>query len=473
MRSGVRRWMGRLAGVAGPLAATGVGLLADFAGVAAASVYMVTVVVAAAAGGWWSGLVASGLSFLGLNFFFTEPRHTLSVGKVEDLVALFFFLAVTLIVGGLFARIVAERARAERREQESVLLNRFTASLLSGRSTRSVLQEIARTAVDRLSLSRCEIDLDGVERVTVHGPHPAATEEVVIPVEAGKVRFGTISILPGAGSALEEPDRRFLSALAAQVGVALERARLDSAARDARTDAEVSQVRAALFSSVTHDLRTPLASIKAGVTSLLDSWMQHDESQRSELLQTMLEETDRLNRLVGNLLNLARARSGGLSLEKELTPFEDIIEGVLTRMRAPLSAFEVRTMIRPDLPAIWVDPMQMDQALTNILENALGHSAPGGEIVVAVAPWEGGIQVRISDRGRGVSPEERDRVFEPFYRGQGDRSRAGTGLGLAIARAVIVAHGGRIRIEDTPGHGATVVIELPVGRPEASAAALG
>jgi two-component system sensor histidine kinase KdpD len=465
--------MGWLAALAGPVAATGVGLLGNFAGVAAASVYMVTVVAASAAGGLWSGLAASLLSFLGLNFFFTPPRHTLSVGKVEDLVALFFFLAVAVIVGGLFARIVAERARAERREQESVLLNRFTGALLSGRSTRNVLQEIARIAVDRLSLSRCDVDLDDVERVSVHGSPPSSSGTVVIPVEAGEVRFGTISIVPGAGSELEEADHRLLGALAAQVGVALERARLDAAAREARTDAEISQIRAALFSSVTHDLRTPLASIKAGVTSLLDSWAQHDEAQRGELLQTMLEETDRLNRLVGNLLNLARARSGGLPLEKDLTPFEDIIEGVLTRMRASLSAFAVRTMIRPDVPAIWVDTMQMDQALTNILENAMGHSPHSGEIVVSLAPWENGVQVRISDRGPGIAPEERDRVFEPFYRGPQDRTRAGTGLGLAIARAVIVAHGGRIRIEETPGHGATLVIELPVGRPEGGMEALG
>ncbi len=450
-------------GLAGPAAATGLGLVADFTGVAAASVYMVTVVGAAAAGGMWSGIAAAILSFLGLNFFFTPPRHTLSVGKIEDLVALFFFLAVAVIVGGLFARILAERARAERREQESLLLNRFTVALLSGRSLESVLQEFARVAVDRFSLSRCVIALDGLDPVTAEGPTPSEEHAVDIPVEAGERQFGTISIVPTAGWKLEEPDRRLLQAVAAQIGVAVERSRLDTVAREARTDAEISQIRAALFSSVTHDLRTPLASIKAGVTSLMDSWSEHDEGQRQELLQTMLEETDRLNRLVGNLLNLARARTGGLALEKELTPFEDIIEGVLTRMRGALAGFQLRTKIRPDLPAIWVDPLEMDQVLTNILENALRHSPPGGEITVAAAPWHGGVQLRISDRGPGIAAGDRDRVFDPFYRGRGDRSRAGTGLGLAIARAVVVAHGGRIRIEDTPGSGATVVIELPSG----------
>jgi two-component system sensor histidine kinase KdpD len=471
MRSGTRRFLRRIVGLAGPAAATGLGLAADFTGVAAASVYMVTVVGAAAAGGLWSGLAAAVLSFLGLNFFFTAPRETLSVRKVEDLVALFFFLVVAVIVGGLVARIVAERARAERREQESVLLNRFTAALLSERSMGSVVQEFARVAVDRFALSRCVVDLEGHQRVTAEGPEHSDEDPVDIAVEAGGVRFGTISIIPTRGSELEDPDHRLLVALAGQFGVALERSRLDAAARQARTDAEISQIRAALFSSVTHDLRTPLASIKAGVTSLMDSWARHDEEQRTELLQTMLEETDRLNRLVGNLLNLARARTGSLALEKELTPIEDIIEGVLTRMRGVLTGFRLRTMIRSELPAIWVDPMEMDQVLTNILENALRHSPPGGEIIVAAAPWEGGVQLRISDRGPGISAADRDRVFEAFYRGQGDRSRAGTGLGLAIAQAIVTAHGGRIRIEDTPGTGTTVVIELPVGRAEVPAEA--
>ncbi|HJP66552.1 MAG TPA: ATP-binding protein [Actinomycetota bacterium] len=463
-----RGLFGGLAAVAGPALATAIGLLGSLTGVAAASLCMVAVVGAAAYGGLWSGLAAALFSFLGLNFFFTHPRHTLSVGRLEDLIALLVFLAVAVIVGTLFARILAERERAERREQESVLLNRFTTALLSARSVRSVLEEFATMAVHRFELSRLVVDVDGVETVRSTGPVGPEGELLAIPVGAGDVAFGVISAVSSAERELDRADRGLLEALAAQIGVALERSRLDAVARQARTDAEMSQVRAALFSSVTHDLRTPLASIKASVTSLLDSWVQHDESQRTELLETMLEETDRLNRLVGNLLNLARARAGGLILEKELTPFEDIIESVLTRMRRALSAFQLRTLIRTDLPAIWVDPIEMDQAVTNILENAMHHSPPGDEITVSAAPWGGGVQVRISDRGPGIPAEERERVFEAFYRRQADRSGTGTGLGLAIARAVVVAHGGRIRIEGMPGQGTSVVIELPQGQPSAA-----
>lgn len=454
-----------LAAALGPGLATGIVLTADLTGVGAASLYMLAVVGASAFGGLWSGLGAAVLSFLGLNFFFTPPRHTFSVQKIEDLIALFVFFAVAGIVGGLFARILAERVRVERREQESVMLNRFTTALLSTQPIRRVLIDFAQMAVDRFGLARCAIDLDGMEPVEVAAPERPEGIALVIPVEAAEVRFGTLTATPAPEVSFEETDRRLLVAFAGQVGVAMERSRLDTEAREARTDAEISQIRAALFSSVTHDLRTPLSSIKAGVTSLMDRDARPDETQRAELLQTMLEETDRLNHLVGNILNLARARAGGLALEKELTPFEDVIEAVLARIRKQLAAFAVRAMIAPGLPAIWVDPIQMDQALSNILENALRYAPAGGDIMISVKPWQGGVQVRVADRGPGIPTDEREQVFEPFFRGRTDRSRGGTGLGLAITRAVVAAHQGLVRIDGTPGGGTTVVIELPAGRP--------
>ena len=450
--------------VLGPAVATGIAQATGLTGVAAASLYMLAVVGAAALGGFLAGAAAAVLSFLGLNYYFTPPHHTLTVGKVEDLLALFVFLIVAVIVGSLFARTLAERQRAERREQESVLLNTFTTELLSAKDITSVAEQFAHTAVDRYALSSCAIELDGLAPVKAASSRPGGVK-VEFPIKAAGAHRGVITVVSGNGTTLEEPDRRLLMAFAGQLGLAAERARLDVEARRARTDAEISQIRAALFSSVTHDLRTPLSSIKAGVTSLMDADAHHDPTQERELLQTMLEETDRLNRLVGNILNLARARAGALTLEVELTPFEDVVESVLTRLRPRLAAYNLRAMIREGLPAIWVDPIQMDQALTNIIENALRHSPAGGEITVAAAPWRGGVQVRVADRGPGIPPEDRERVFEPFFRGRDDRVPGGTGLGLAIAKAVVTAHHGRIVIEGAPGGGAAVVIELPPGAP--------
>jgi two-component system sensor histidine kinase KdpD len=188
----------------------------------------------------------------------------------------------------------------------------------------------------------------------------------------------------------------------------------------------------ALFSAVTHDLRTPLASIKAAVTSLLQDEAAHDDAQRRDLLQTVLEETDRLNRLLGNLLDLARFEAGALTPAKQPVAMDEILESVLHRLQSRLSRFRVRTMIR-DTPEIAADPVQLDQVFTNLLENAARFSPPGGEIAIVISPWKRSVQVRISDQGPGISPEERERVFDAFYQGD-DGGHPGSGLGLTIAR---------------------------------------
>src|SRR4029077_18778451 len=189
---------------------------------------------------------------------------------------------------------------------------------------------------------------------------------------------------------------------------------------------------------------TPLASIKAGVTSLLSPDVVHDPAQQHDLLTTVLEETDRLNRLVGNIMDLARIRAGALTPAREPAAIDEMVQAVIVRMRPQLSGVKVRMNLRSDLPDVFVDPVQIDQVLTNLLENAALHSVPGGEVQLSAATFRDTVQVRIADRGPGIPIEERERVFEAFYRGDSAPERPGSGLGLAIARAIVVAHGGRI-----------------------------
>ena len=217
-----------------------------------------------------------------------------------------------------------------------------------------------------------------------------------------------------------------------------------------------------MFSSVTHDFRTPLASIKAGVTSLLDPGVAHDGGQERELLTTILEETDRLNRLVGNILDLARIRAGALIPTRHEAGLEEIAEAVVARLAPRLDGVRVELDIAEIVPSVAVDEMQLDQVMTNLLENAARHSPPGGEVRLAVAPAGDRVVVRVTDRGPGVPPEDRERVFEAFYRGASTPDSPGTGLGLAIANAIVTAHGGRIWIEDPPDGGATFAFEIPV-----------
>jgi two-component system sensor histidine kinase KdpD len=408
------------------------------------------------------------LGFVALTYFFTKPLHTFRITSRDDVVAVVVFLVVALVVGWVVARAVQERDRAARREREARLLNYFATKALSGEPLDRVLNDLAAALVDALRLASCAIEAEaGGRAYGVRRAPPGAAPEIpiVVPIVSGETEFGTLAAAPALGEGLTADDVRLLEAAARQIAVAMERVALDAQVATARLEAERSQARAALFSSVTHDLRTPLASIKASVTSLLQDEIDLNAEQRTELLRTVAEETDRLNRLIGNILDLAKVRAGTLVPAKQPTALDEIVASVLHRLEPALRDVRVRTIFRdaPDVPA---DPVQIDQVLSNLLENAVRFSPPGGEVVVSVAPWRSGAQVRVADDGPGIPPEDRERVFEAFARGRSAGPEdggggGGSGLGLAIARAIVLAHGGAIRIEGTPTGGTAVVFELP------------
>ncbi|HEV2952445.1 MAG TPA: ATP-binding protein, partial [Actinomycetota bacterium] len=351
---------------------------------------------------------------------------------------------------------------------------RFLGALSSTLHTREipdrVLEEFAEVLMEPFALSKVEIEatLDGTnlraaarsDGTVIGGPR------VSVKLLTGDASIGSlVAERPAGGRPFSRDDQLLLEAAARQATAALDRARLDARARSAQLDAETNQLRAAMFSSVTHDLRTPLASIKAGVTSLLDVSVRHDPAQERELLTTILEETDRLNRLVGNLLDLARIRAGALTPNRQPAAMDEIVEIVLARMRPRLAGHTVTTEFPTTLPDVSVDPVQLDQVLTNLLENAGRHAPEGTQIHVSVSWMDDMVQVRIGDEGPGIPPEERDRVFEAFYRGSSTPETPGSGLGLAIAQAVVVAHGGRIWIDEAAGGGCVVAFEIPGEEP--------
>jgi two-component system sensor histidine kinase KdpD len=423
-------------------------------------------VAAAALGGIWGGVLAAVLSFVGLNYEFTVPVHTFAVHRPDELVALAVFVVVAGVVGALVARMAAERDRAERSTAEAKSLAAFTGRLLSDEPLERTLQVAAESLAVLFDLSLCELDaeVDGVAirvRAPKRGGHGDPSQ--VIPLRAGDAGLGRLGVArpPGAPE-LSPNELDSIGVFAGQMAVALQRAQYDAQIRRARVDAETSDMRAALFSSITHDLRTPLASITAGVSSLLDPDATHDDAQRDELLRTSLEEANRLNRMVGNLLDLARMRAGALQPATQPMPIEEVLESVLRRMEPALRAFTLRTVIRPDLPLVAIDPIQIDQVITNLLENAMRFAPPGSEIRLTANVWHQQVEIRVSDQGPGIPPHERERVFEPFFKRDAGLGRGGTGLGLAIARAIVRAHGGGIRVEGTPGGGTAVVFDLPV-----------
>lgn len=432
----------------------------------AVSLFLLAVVAASVAGGIWAGIGSSALGFLALNYFFTEPLHTLRVHNRDDVVALVVFLIVALLVGWVVSRAVSERDRATRREREARLLNLFATKALSGEPLERVLNDLAAALVDALRLASCSITATAAGHsydVRRAGPDAIAGAAIEVPIRSGEIAFGTLTASRPAPDEFVAEDHRLIEAAASQVAVYLERARLDAEIAAARLDVERSQARAALFSSVTHDLRTPLASIKTAVTSLLQADVRFDPEQVRELLQTVLEETDRLNRLVGNILGLAQVRSGALAPVKEPTALDEVVESVLHRLEPTLGGISVRTIFR-DAPDVPVDPVLIDQVLSNLLENAVRYSPPHGEVTISITPWRSGVQIRVADQGPGIAPADRERVFDAFTQldAAAPDATGGSGLGLAISRAIVLAHGGRIWIEGTPGGGAAVAFELPV-----------
>jgi two-component system sensor histidine kinase KdpD len=430
------------------------------------ALFMLAVVIAAVAGGLWAGLIAGILASTLRPLVVQDPQLTFRFNDVEDVATGVVFLSVALVVGLLVGQASEDRARASRREREARFLGTLSSTLHTREVPDRVLDEFAEVLLEPFALSKVEIDatLDGTDlrAVARSDGEGGAGPRTTVPLLAGEASIGTlVAERPVGGRPFSRDDQLLLEAAARQATAALDRARLDARARNAQLDAETNQLRAAMFSSVTHDLRTPLASIKAGVTSLLDADVHHDPAQERELLTTILEETDRLNRLVGNLLDLARILAGALTPTRQPAAMDEIVEVVLARMRPRLAEHTVIAELPADLPDVSVDPVQMDQVLTNLLENAGRHAPAGTEIRVSVLWVHDAVQVRIADEGPGIPLDERERVFEAFYRGSSSPETPGSGLGLAISKAVVVAHGGRIWIEEASGGGCVVAFEIP------------
>jgi two-component system sensor histidine kinase KdpD len=429
----------------------------------AAMLYVLAVVLSSALGGAGAGVAASALSFLALNFFFTPPLHTFVVGKPEDLVALVVFLIVSIITGLLLSIVSTQKQRAERREVQTRLLNRLTSRLLSGQPLDTVLRDLGESLIELFGLESCEITTVMTEPVTVatDSDRDENRLEIELTSKVGPIGMMRVGVGPSRGP-LEHDEQTVLQGFAGQLALALESVRLNDEVKRAQLDAETSRLRAALFSGVTHDLKTPLSAITASVTSLLDGH-GFSREERHDHLETIRQEADHLNRVVSNLLDIGRLRAGSLTPSKNPAAMDELIEAVVGRLQPLLVKRDVGIEIKGDLPEISMDLVQMDQVLTNLIENAVKFSPPNSSIRIAAVGDATRIRVTVADKGPGIPKAERERVFEPFERGDGEEK--GTGLGLAIAKAVVQAHGGRIWAQDMPGGGAAVTFELPVDNP--------
>jgi two-component system sensor histidine kinase KdpD len=268
-----------------------------------------------------------------------------------------------------------------------------------------------------------------------------------------------VLVVTGAGAGAD--DRPILQAYARELAASLQLEELEAAASTVGSLAAANELRTALLSAVSHDLRTPLAAIKASVTSLLQDDVAWTAAERNEFLATIHEETDRLDGLVGNLLDMSRLQTGSIELHAQPTSLDEVIPAAL-RSLGPRGA-DVALDLPEDVPPVNADAGLLERALANILANATAYSPDATPPRVAAGAVDGGVDIRIVDRGPGVPAGERDRVFLPFQR-LGDSSQEGVGLGLAVARGFIEAMNGSIELEDTPGGGLTVVVRLEAAR---------
>ncbi|MFE7468015.1 ATP-binding protein [Streptomyces sp. NPDC057499] len=416
--------------------------------------FLFLTVVAALVGGLLPALASAAVGSMLLNYWFTPPTHTLTVQDPENFVAIVIFFAVAVSVASVVDLAARRTHQAARLRAESEILSFLAGSVLRGETTLDALLERVRETFGMESVALLERRSD-VEPWTCAGsvgPGPVTRPEdadVDMPV-------GDHMALALSGRVLPAEDRRVLGAFAAQAAVVLDRQRLVGEAEEARRLAEGNRIRTALLAAVSHDLRTPLAAIKAAVSSLRSDDVAWSEEDQAELLEGIENGADRLDHLVGNLLDMSRLQTGTVTpLIREID-----LDEVVPMALGGVPEDSVDLDIPETLPMVAVDPGLLERAVANIVENAVKYSRHAERVTVAASALGERVELRVADRGPGVPDEAKERIFEPFQR-YGDAPRgAGVGLGLAVARGFVESMGGTLGAEDTPGGGLTMVLTL-------------
>jgi two-component system sensor histidine kinase KdpD len=384
------------------------------------------------------------------NFLFLPPLYTFHLSNGEHWFALAVYLVVGIVVSDLAVRARQRALEAQQRGLEESLLAQMATAFLQAPSAASELERFAPAIADALHVERARVALGPVSE-----PPPG---ESPLPLEAGGRRLGTLYVQEGAESNLAIR-RRFLPALASLVGVATDRERLAHEAMEAEALRRSDTIKTAVLQAVSHDLRSPLTAIRVAAESLGNRALALDEDDRDALLETVRLEIARLERVVGNLLDLSRLQAGVAEPNRELWTVEELLAQALDQLGP--DARRVELAVPAETPVVNVDAIQIERVLVNLLENALKFSPAGESALVRVTATRSEALVRVVDRGPGIPEEELERIFEPFGRAAGSDVR-GTGLGLAIAQGFAEGNGGRVWAESRRGQGASFVLALPL-----------
>jgi two-component system sensor histidine kinase KdpD len=457
--------------------------------------YLLGVVVVAMRFGYLASLIAAVLSVGSFDFFFVPPYLSFAVSDKRYVTTFGIMLFVALVIANLMDRIRRDAMRVRQREVRTASLYAMSRELAVASSSNDIacvarhhLHDVFESEVtvlladgaggfrspaatdevqepERLNATLSCLALELIEAFSAGNHHTASrrapTGEELVALRASKGIFGVLVIVPPRPDFFANAvNRDLLDMFASQVALAIERARLSEDAQRALVDVQRERLRNALLSSVSHDLRTPLAVVKGAVTALLEHGNDLSSSRRHEYLETISDEASRLNRLVRNLLNMTSLEAGALRARKQWHPLEEVVGVALGRMEEALKDRPVRVQIAPDAAIGAFDPTLLEQVLINLVENAVRYTPTGSAIDIRTTREDGGLAVEVADRGPGVPPGQEERIFEKFNRAAAPTT-GGMGLGLTICRGILAAHGGMIWCENRPGGGAAFRFLLP------------
>ena len=424
---------------------------------------------------WWGlaeAMVASVAAVLGFNYFFLPPVGTLTIQDPQNLVAFIAFLVTAVTASQLSERARRRTAEAEARRLEIERLYALVQAMMPGGSARKTIREFVNKVVQVFGCDGAafyyrptgEILRSGPESRPVSDHDLQAAAEIddvsidpgrllaTAPVRLGGRPLGSMALIGGL------PSEQTVRAIVNLVAITIEKARALEDASHAEAARQSEVLKSALLDSLAHDIKTPLTSIKAAVTSLLGS----APGTERELLTIINEEADRLNQLAAEVIAMARIEAGKLHLEKRPVAAADLIAGALSECAAPLKGRQVTVKAPKELPSAEADPEFVEQVVKQFIENAVNYSPEGSPIDITAEVKGGKIVIGVVDRGPGIAEHERSRVFDKFFRGQQHRfTTTGTGMGLAIAKGIVEAHGERIWVESEPGQGSAFYFSLP------------
>ncbi|MDR3514763.1 MAG: sensor histidine kinase KdpD [Azospirillaceae bacterium] len=467
----------------------------------ASPLYLLIVLLIAIRFGLWPSIAASALSFIGYNALFTEPAFSFNFGHQQPVFAIVFFLLVAVISSNLSTRLRNQVDASKRSARRTANLYDFSRKIAGAANFDDVLwavvYHVAATLQGRaLILMQRDAQLEIVAGYPPEDQLDAAAAAAAdwtwrqgkpagrgsstlpssawlfLPLRTVRGPVGVLGVqIEGKDKLLSPEQSRLLDALADQAAVALERSQLAADIEHARIQAEAERMRGALLSSISHDLRTPLAAITGTATNLAGLWESYDDATRQHLVQSIRDQAERLNRFVQNLADMTRLGTGALSPKREWIEVSAIVASALQRIRKRTEGHAITVDIGSPLPLIHVDYMLIEQVLINILDNACKFSPPNGPIVIRAQSADGRVLLRVFDRGTGIPEAERERVFDMFYRVNAGDGRS-NGLGLAICRGIVEAHGGTVTAESGEnGVGTCIQITFAAGSPPPADAA--